>query len=82
MSPRARVLAGEDFARYGRTKPRVPSMLFWLGAADPDRYSAAMSTGETLPALHSPLFVPLPQRAIEMGVRAFTALARNLLAPQ
>ena len=76
------VMAGEDFARYGRTEPPIPSMLFWLGTINPDRYSAAMSNGETLPALHSPLFAPLPQPAIETGVRAFTALARNLLARQ
>ena len=53
------VMAGEDFARYGRTEPPIPSMLFWLGMIDPDRYSAAMNKGET-PALHSPLFAPLP----------------------
>jgi len=76
------VMAGEDFARYGRTEPPIPSMLFWLGTINPDRYSAAMSNGETLPALHSPLFAPLPQPAIETGVRAFTALARNLLTRQ
>jgi metal-dependent amidase/aminoacylase/carboxypeptidase family protein len=73
-------MIGEDFARYGRTEPPIPSMLFWLGTVDPDRYSTA-SKDESLPALHSPLFAPLPQPAIETGVRAFTALARNLLTP-
>jgi hippurate hydrolase len=75
------VMAGEDFARYGRTEPPIPSMLFWLGTIGPDRYSAAMSKGQNLPALHSPFFAPLPQPAIETGVRAFIALARNLLTP-
>jgi amidohydrolase len=75
------VMAGEDFARYGRTKPPIPSVLFWLGAVDPQRYHSAISTGESLPALHSPLFAPLPQPTIETGIRAFTALARDLLPP-
>lgn len=75
------VMAGEDFARYGRTEPPVPSLLFWLGTVDPERYSVAMKEGEALPGLHSPLFTPLPAPSIETGVRAFTALARSLLAP-
>jgi hypothetical protein len=74
------VMAGEDFARYGRTEPPVPGLLFWLGTVDPARYSVAMDEGETLPGLHSPLFTPLPAPSIETGVRAFTALARSLLA--
>jgi hippurate hydrolase len=45
------VMAGEDFARYGRTEPPIPSMLFWLGTIDPDRYSAAMKSRESLPVL-------------------------------
>jgi len=74
------VMAGEDFARYGRTQPPVPSLLFWLGTVDPERYSVATEEGENLPGLHSPLFKPLPAPAIETGVRAFTALVRSLLA--
>ena len=75
------VMAGEDFARYGRTEPPVPSLLFWLGTVDPERYTAAMDQGNNLPGLHSPLFTPLPAPTIGTGVRAFTALARSLLAP-
>jgi len=76
------VMAGEDFSRYGRTEPPIPSMLFWLGSVDPDRYSTAISKGENLPALHSPSFAPLPQPTIETGVHAFTALTQALLAPR
>ncbi|MEN8176800.1 MAG: amidohydrolase, partial [Pseudomonadota bacterium] len=75
-------MAGEDFARYGRTEPRIPSVLFWLGAVDPELYAAAKEKGESLPALHSPRFAPLAQPAIETGVRAFTALAQDLLGPE
>jgi hypothetical protein len=48
---------------------------------DPERYTAAMDQGNNLPGLHSPLFTPLPAPTIGTGVRAFTALARSLLAP-
>jgi amidohydrolase len=75
------VMAGEDFARYGRTDPPIPSVLFWLGAVDPELYRSATSKSEHLPALHSPMFAPLPRPAIETGIRAFTALARDLLPP-
>jgi hippurate hydrolase len=74
-------MAGEDFARYGRTEPPVPSLLFWLGTVDPERYTVAMDEGENLPGLHSPLFTPLPAPTIKTGVHAFTAVARSLLAP-
>lgn len=72
-------MAGEDFARYGRTDAHIPSMLFWLGAVDPDQFAAAQRDGKKLPALHSPLFAPLPKPAIETGVRAFSALTSALL---
>ena len=76
------VMAGEDFSRYGRTEPPIPSMLFWLGSVDPERYSTAISKGKNLPALHSPLFAPLPEPTIETGVRAFTSLTQTLLDPR
>jgi hippurate hydrolase len=72
-------MAGEDFARYGRTDAEIPSMLFWLGAVDPEQFAAAERDGKKLPALHSSLFAPLPKPVIEMGVGAFTALTRALL---
>jgi amidohydrolase len=75
------VMGGEDFSRYGRSEPPIPSLLFWLGAVDPDRFSTAMSKGDNLPALHSPNFAPLPQPTIATGVRALTTLAQNLLIP-
>jgi hippurate hydrolase len=75
------VMGGEDFARYGRTEPPIPGLLFWLGAVDPARHAAAAAAdGEALPALHSPGFAPSPQPTIATGVRAMTALARDLLS--
>jgi amidohydrolase len=69
------VMAGEDFAEYGRTEDDIPAMIFWLGTVDPAR----VASGEPLPSLHSPFFKPEPRAAVETGVRAMTAAALELL---
>ncbi len=73
-------MGGEDFARYGRAEPRIPSMMFWLGAVPQDVYAAAQRPGgKPLPSLHSSEFYPDPDPTIETGVQAMTAAALNLL---
>lgn len=73
-------MGGEDFARYGRTEPRIPIMLFWLGAANRDAWEAAQKPGgKTLPGLHSSEFAPDPDPTIAAGVKAMTAAAVELL---
>ncbi|MGD2136960.1 MAG: amidohydrolase [Gammaproteobacteria bacterium] len=72
------VMAGEDFARYGRTQARIPGALFWLGAVDAGRYRAARNSGETLPGLHSARFAPAARPTIETGVQAMTAMLLEL----
>ena len=66
------VMGGEDFAHYSRTDEKIPSFIFWLGAVEP----AKVASGEPLPSLHSPLFAPDADAAIETGVIAMTAAAR------
>ena len=53
------VMAGEDFARYGRDKPKIPSLIFKLGAVDRALLTKAKEKGEQLPSLHSPVFCSL-----------------------
>ena len=65
------VMGGEDFAHYGRTKENIPSLIFWLGAVEPEK----AATGEALPSLHSPLFAPDADAAIATGVKSMTAAA-------
>ena len=74
------VMAGEDFSCYGRTKEKVPILLFWLGAIDAERMAGAKASGAGLPGLHSPLFWPVPHPTIETGVKAMTAAALELLS--
>ena len=56
-------MVGEDFARYGQTEHKVPTVLFWLGTV-PDK---RMQSGD-LPGLHSPFYYPDPTKSIETGV--------------
>ena len=73
-------MGGEDFGQYGRVEPKIPSLMFWLGAVDPAVYQAAQTGGPALPSLHSPFFAPLPQPTVTTGVEAMTAAALDLLA--
>lgn len=70
------VMAGEDFARYGRTESDIPAIIFWVGTVDPQR----IASGEALPSLHSPFFSPEPRESIRTGVHAMTSAVLELLA--
>jgi len=73
-------MAGEDFARYGRTAEDIPVMLLWLGAVKRDAWEAAQKPGgKPLPSLHSSEYAPDPDPTIDAGVKAMTASAIELL---
>ena len=74
------VMAGEDFARYGRTEPGLPICIFWLGAVDPELYEASLRGEASLPSLHNSKFAPFPEPTIKTGVTAMTAAVLDLLA--
>jgi len=73
------VMGGEDFGRYGRVDPPIPSFIYWLGAVDPAKYAQAQAGKIKLPSLHSPKFAPVQEPTISIGVRAMTAAALDLL---
>ncbi len=75
-------MGGEDFARYGRVEPRIPSLMFRLGAADPAAYELAKQNKTSLPPLHSPHFAPPPEATIKTGIEAMTEAALLLLKKQ
>ena len=72
------VMGGEDFGRYGRTDPKIPGMIYWLGAASPKEVKAAKKAGKSMPSLHSPFFAPDAAAAIPVGVDTMTATAVSL----
>ena len=73
-------MVGEDFARYGRIEPRIPGVMFQIGAAKRDAWEAAQKPGgKPLPSLHSSSFAPDPDPTIAIGVKAMTVAALDLL---
>jgi len=73
------VMGGEDFGRYGQVEPKIPSMIFWLGAVDRKKYAASQDGGAQLPSLHSPFFAPEYGPTLKTGVAAMSAAAVELL---
>ncbi|MEO0786609.1 MAG: amidohydrolase, partial [Pseudomonadota bacterium] len=72
------VMGGEDFSQYSRTGENVPSVIYWLGAVNPQAYAESQGGALSLPSLHSPFFAPDAEPAIETGVTAMTAAALDL----
>ncbi|MEX1251384.1 MAG: amidohydrolase [Hyphomonas sp.] len=74
----APVMGGEDFGQFARTEEKIPGVIFWLGAVEPDKYAASQTDGMPLPSLHSPLFAPDYDPAIATGVDAMTSAVIDL----
>lgn len=75
----APVMAGEDFSRYGRVDPKIPSVLFWLGSVNQKDYHEAQEKQLILPSLHSNKFAPDPERTMKTGVQALVRMTTHLL---
>ena len=73
------VMGGEDFARYGRQDPRIPSLLFWLGGTSEENWKKYLNNEIDMISIHSPFFAPDPEPTITTGIRAMTASALGLL---
>jgi amidohydrolase len=73
------VMVGEDFARYGRVDPKIPSLMFKLGSVDANLIAESKESGKDLPSLHSPFYAPLPEPTIKTGVLAMTSAALDIL---
>lgn len=72
------VMGGEDFGMFGRVEPIIPTALFWLGAVNKKVYEKAMREDLILPSLHSDLFLPDAEPAINTGVTAMSSAALDL----
>lgn len=58
---------------------KIPAVMYWLGASDPEKLAESRKSGVMLPSPHSPLFAPVYSKAIPAGVTAMTAAALDLL---
>jgi len=72
------VMGSEDVGRF-TLDGKIPGVLFWLGAANPEKLAASKQNSTQMPSLHSALFAPDYERAIPAGVSAMTAVALDLL---
>lgn len=72
------VMGSEDVGQFS-LDGKIPAVMYWLGAADPDKLAESRKTGVALPGLHSALFAPVYAPAITTGVTAMTAIALDLL---
>jgi amidohydrolase len=74
--------ASEDFGSFG-TEWHVPSVFWFVGGTDPDRYAQAKEAGRLneLPVNHSPLFAPVIHPTLGAGVEALVIAARAWLVP-
>lgn len=74
----APIMASEDFGYLGLDQ-KIPSVIFWLGAVDPEKVNQSKATGVALPSLHSALFAPVPEPTLRTGVKAMTSAVLDLM---
>jgi len=77
------VTASEDFGIFG-TRGGFPSVFWFVGGGDPDRFFKALAEGrvnEDIPSNHSPHFAPVQDPTIAAGIEAMITAARCWLVP-
>ena len=72
------IMGSEDFGIFGNGG-KIPYVIFWLGADDPQQFAEHKKQGIPMPALHSAHFAPVPEPALRTGVTAMTDAALELL---
>ncbi|MGA2537319.1 MAG: amidohydrolase [Terracidiphilus sp.] len=72
------IMASEDVGLF-TLDGKIPGVMYWLGAAEPDKLAESRKTGVPLPSPHSALFAPDYAPAITTGVTTMTAVAMDLL---
>tara|TARA_B100001750_G_scaffold92344_1_gene72867 strand:+ start:13311 stop:14621 length:1311 start_codon:yes stop_codon:yes gene_type:complete len=65
-------MVGEDFSRFGNTKEKIPTVLYWLGTVPNDRMKKYEAGNYALPGLHSPFYYPEIERSIITGIKVNT----------
>jgi amidohydrolase len=78
-------VSGSEDVGLLATAAGVPCVYWFLGGADPDRFTGVTTLEEAraivdgLPSNHSPLFAPVVEPTIRSGISALTAAARTWL---
>jgi hippurate hydrolase len=69
----------EDFSEFGRTVPRVPIFIWWVGATAPERFAEAARTGIPVPSNHNSGFAPVVEPTLRTALTSMSAAALDLL---
>jgi hippurate hydrolase len=75
----APIMASEDFGLFGLEGHKIPTVIFWLGAMDPQKFADAQAEGRLLPGMHTSRFEPKPEPTLRTGVIAMSSVATALL---
>ena len=67
-------MLGEDFARYGSTEHKVPTVLYWLGTVPDERLDM-----EILPGLHSPFYYPDIDKSLKTAIKVNSEVMMGLM---
>ncbi len=65
-------MGGEDFFAYGSTAENVTLCMLRLGSVSKETIEKHKKEGTSLPGLHSSYYAPVPEKTINMGVKAMT----------
>lgn len=74
-------MIGEDFGRYGRVDPSIPTLMFSLGTIPEVKIEAAKQGTVDLPSLHSSKYIPEAEPSIKTGILSMTSAIMDLLKP-
>lgn len=72
-------MIGEDFGRYRRVDPPIPTLMFSLGTIPESKIEAAKKGTIDLPSLHSGKYIPEAAPSIKTGILTMTAVVMDLL---
>ncbi|MBX6315293.1 MAG: amidohydrolase [Isosphaeraceae bacterium] len=76
-------MAGDDFAHFGSVEGKaIPSLVYLLGTADPQKTEESRRTGIPLVSVHNPRFAPIPGIALRTGMRTMTSAVLDLLSAE
>jgi amidohydrolase len=75
--PERPFMASDDFSEYRHGG--VPSVMIELGAVNPEKYAAAMKSGEQIPGPHSPFFAPDREPSLKTGIEVEMAAILELM---
>jgi hippurate hydrolase len=79
VSTTGAIMPSEDVGVWGLEGRQIPVTYYFLGAANPEKFKAALASGSPLPGPHTSRFAPDAPPTLEAGVKSMTGVALALL---